>query len=103
MNRKSWSLSQFAVLLLFWSVLPPTVGAEEIQYFPIFVFRTGPVAPSGIPAANAARDYAALIDSARQALATVVCSISCFGEFEVVLREKVFDRTDVIGQLLGKR
>lgn len=62
MNRKSWSLSQFAVLLLFWSVLPPTVGAEEIQYFPIFVFRTGPVAPSGIPAANASRDYAALID-----------------------------------------
>jgi branched-chain amino acid transport system substrate-binding protein len=62
MNRKSWFLSHLAVLFLFWSVLPPTVGAEEIQYFPIFVFRTGPVAPSGIPAANASRDYAALID-----------------------------------------
>jgi branched-chain amino acid transport system substrate-binding protein len=62
MNRKSLFLSHLAVLFLFWSVLPPTVGAEEIQYFPIFVFRTGPVAPSGIPAANASRDYAALID-----------------------------------------
>ena len=62
MKRKSWFLSHLAVLFLFWSVLPPTVGAEEIQYFPIFVFRTGPVAPSGIPAVNAARDYAALID-----------------------------------------
>jgi branched-chain amino acid transport system substrate-binding protein len=62
MNRKSLFLSHLAVLFLFWGVLPPTVGAEEIQYFPIFVFRTGPVAPSGIPAANASRDYAALID-----------------------------------------
>ena len=33
-----------------------------MQYFPVFVFRTGPYAPSGIPSANAARDFAALIE-----------------------------------------
>ena len=34
----------------------------DVQYFPIFVFRTGPFAPSGIPPANATRDFAKLIE-----------------------------------------
>lgn len=49
--------------LLFGSLMAPSaVGAENVQYFPIFVFRTGPFAPSGIPAANATRDFAKLIE-----------------------------------------
>jgi branched-chain amino acid transport system substrate-binding protein len=51
------------ILLLLGSVIwPPHAKAEDVQYFPIFVFRTGPFAPSGIPAANASRDFAKLIE-----------------------------------------
>ena len=62
MNSKLRFLSHLAVLFLAWGSWPLGAGAEEVQYFPIFVFRTGPFAPSGIPAANASRDFAALIN-----------------------------------------
>ena len=61
MNRNAWSLSILTIVLMS-GIWPPGSAAEEVQYFPIFVFRTGPFAPSGIPAANASRDFAALID-----------------------------------------
>jgi len=61
MNRKAWSRSILTIVLLS-GIWPPGSAAEQVQYFPIFVFRTGPFAPSGIPAANAARDFALLIE-----------------------------------------
>ena len=61
MNRKAWSRSILTIVLLS-GIWPPGFAAEQVQYFPIFVFRTGPFAPSGIPAANAARDFALLIE-----------------------------------------
>ena len=61
MNRKAWSRSILTIVLLS-GIWPPGFAAEQVQYFPIFVFRTGPFAPSGIPAANAARDFARLIE-----------------------------------------
>ncbi len=61
MNRKAWSRSILTMVLLS-GIWPPGSAAEQVQYFPIFVFRTGPFAPSGIPAANAARDFALLIE-----------------------------------------
>lgn len=38
------------------------VLAQEGQFFPIFVYRTGPYAPSGIPSANGFRDYYDMIN-----------------------------------------
>ena len=61
MNRKAWSRSILTIVLLS-GIWPPGFATEQVQYFPIFVFRTGPFAPSGIPAANAARDFALLIE-----------------------------------------
>jgi branched-chain amino acid transport system substrate-binding protein len=62
MNRKTRSLSVLGVFVLVSSFLPPAATAEDVQYFPIFVFRTGPFAPSGIPSANASRDFAILVN-----------------------------------------
>jgi branched-chain amino acid transport system substrate-binding protein len=36
--------------------------AAEAQLFPMFVYRTGPYAPNGIPSANGFRDYYALVN-----------------------------------------
>ena len=38
------------------------VAKGEGQFFPLLVYRTGPYAPSGIPVANAARDYFTLLN-----------------------------------------
>lgn len=62
MNRKALFITSLATVVLMWSVWSPRAGAEDVQYFPIFVFRTGPFAPSGIPSANASRDFAILLN-----------------------------------------
>lgn len=62
MKSKDLALSIGLWLTLASSLWPPAVASEEVQYFPVFVFRTGPFAPSGIPSANASRDYAMLIN-----------------------------------------
>jgi len=62
MNRNALSLSGLIILLLTSCIWSPDLTAKDVQYFPIFVFRTGPFAPSGIPSANASRDFAILIN-----------------------------------------
>jgi branched-chain amino acid transport system substrate-binding protein len=62
MKRTALLFSGLGILLLMSLLSPLEANAEEVQYFPIFVFRTGPFAPSGIPAANASRDFAKLIE-----------------------------------------
>ena len=63
MNFKASNLLAVGALALLSGTFPADAPAEEVQYFPIFVFRTGPFAPSGIPAANASRDFAKLINA----------------------------------------
>ena len=55
MFRKTTSV--LGLLLLVGGLSPGLAGAEEGQFFPVFVFRTGPFAPSGIPSANASREF----------------------------------------------
>jgi len=62
MKRTALLFSSLGILFLMSLLSPLAANAEEVQYFPIFVFRTGPFAPSGIPAANASRDFAKLIE-----------------------------------------
>lgn len=59
---KAATTSLFGLLIAIASLSPIDVVAEETLFWPVFVFRTGPYAPSGIPAANASRDYAMLIN-----------------------------------------
>lgn len=41
---------------------PTPASAQNEQFFPMLVYRTGPYAPSGIPVANGFRDYYTLIN-----------------------------------------
>jgi len=59
---KAASTSILGFLVAMASVSPTVTAAEDTLYWPVFVFRTGPIAPSGIPSANASRDYAMLIN-----------------------------------------
>ena len=56
------SVSRLGILVLMSSIWYSARASENAQYFPTFVFRTGPFAPSGIPSANASRDFAILIN-----------------------------------------
>lgn len=42
---------------------PTTVQAEEGHFIPLFVYRTGPYAPNGIPSANGFIDYLKLLNA----------------------------------------
>ena len=60
MSRKTLSLWILAILALMGSFSSFVAAAEHVLHWPVFVFRTGPFAPSGIPSANASRDFAIL-------------------------------------------
>lgn len=60
-NAASTSILGFLIAMA--SVSPTVAAAEDTVFWPAFVFRTGPVAPSGIPSANASRDYTTLINN----------------------------------------
>ena len=62
MKFNGHSLSSVLLLTLIGSLWPPVVASEEAYHYPAFVFRTGPFAPSGIPSANASRDFVKLIN-----------------------------------------
>ncbi len=62
MSCRTSSVSSFGILVLMSSISLSGIAAEDVQYFPIFVIRTGPFAPSGTPAANASRDFAILVN-----------------------------------------
>ena len=62
MKINARSIPAAAVLLIMSMMGTCAADIGDAQYFPIFVFRTGPFAPSGIPAANASRDFAKLIE-----------------------------------------
>ena len=62
MKINARSIPAAAVLLIMSMMGTCAADTGDAQYFPIFVFRTGPFAPSGIPAANASRDFAKLIE-----------------------------------------
>ena len=59
MARKSWALAAAAVLAAA-AALP--AEAQNEQFVPRLVYRTGPYAPNGIPFANGAADYLNLIN-----------------------------------------
>jgi branched-chain amino acid transport system substrate-binding protein len=62
MSCRTLSVSSFGILVLMSSIWQSGAATENVQYFPTFVFRTGPFAPSGIPSANASRDFAILVN-----------------------------------------
>jgi len=60
--NKAAYVSAFGIVVMLTSSYPSVAVAEDSLHWPVFVFRTGPFAPSGIPSANAARDFAKLMN-----------------------------------------
>ncbi len=60
---KAVPVAVLGLLIAMSGASPSIAAAENSLYWPVFVFRTGPIAPSGIPSANAARDFAKLINA----------------------------------------
>lgn len=55
--RKMIALASGLIAGLSAIVATPVVMAQDKQFFPMLVYRTGPYAPNGIPSANGMRDF----------------------------------------------
>ena len=62
MNFRNLFLALSVAAIALSGAISATAMAAEEQFFPILVYRTGPYAPSGIPAANGFRDYYTLLN-----------------------------------------
>ncbi len=62
MKLRNLLLSAIGAMVGLSGLAATAVMAEETQFFPLFVYRTGPYAPNGIPSANGFQDYYALIN-----------------------------------------
>ena len=62
MKLKSLVTTGLGALVALTSLYGGQAAAQNEQFFPLLVYRTGPYAPSGIPAANGAVDYFKLIN-----------------------------------------
>ena len=62
MNLKSLVTTGLGALIALTSLYAGQAAAQNEQFFPLLVYRTGPYAPSGIPAANGAVDYFKLVN-----------------------------------------
>ena len=60
---KKFALAGLLLALGLIGLAPPGAVAQNEMFIPLLVYRTGPYAPNGIPFANGARDYLALIDA----------------------------------------
>ncbi len=57
MKLRTLGLAALGAAILTGAVGTPPVLAQDVQYFPALVYRTGPYAPNGIPFANGYSDY----------------------------------------------
>ena len=63
MNMKKMLLSAAAAAVVATPLLAMPAAAQNEQFMPLLVYRTGPYAPSGIPLANGFVDYFELINA----------------------------------------
>ena len=63
MNMKKMLLSAAAAAVVATPLLAAPAAAQNEQFMPLLVYRTGPYAPSGIPLANGFVDYFELINA----------------------------------------
>ena len=62
MKIRNLSLSVLGAVIAASGVFAGPAMADEEQFFPMLVYRTGPYAPSGIPVANGFRDYYTMLN-----------------------------------------
>ena len=62
MKIKKLLLSLLSATLAGGAIFAAPAAAQEEQFFPMLVYRTGPYAPSGIPVANGFRDYYTMLN-----------------------------------------
>ncbi|MCH9045739.1 MAG: ABC transporter substrate-binding protein [SAR324 cluster bacterium] len=63
MKIRNLSLALLGVAMAWIGATTGTLLAQNEQFFPMLVYRTGPYAPNGIPSANGFRDYYALLNA----------------------------------------
>ena len=63
MKIKKLILSFLGATLAGGAIFAAPAMAQEEQFFPMLVYRTGPYAPSGIPVANGFRDYYTMLNA----------------------------------------
>ena len=62
MKARKLFLALLGGAIAFSGLAATAAMAQQTQFFPLFVYRTGPYAPGGIPSANGFQDYYALIN-----------------------------------------
>ncbi|MGF1610650.1 MAG: ABC transporter substrate-binding protein [Kiloniellales bacterium] len=62
MNLRKLSLAAVGAAVLAAPILAAPAAAQNEQFIPMLVYRTGPYAPSGIPVANGFHDYYTLVN-----------------------------------------
>ena len=62
MNRKAFWICVLLLTIAAWPMATSVPAQDKTIFMPLLVYRTGPYAPNGIPIANAASDYFALVN-----------------------------------------
>ena len=62
MNIKKLAVTGLGALVGLTGLMAPAAQAQNEQFIPLLVYRTGPYAPSGIPLANGFTDYYTLVN-----------------------------------------
>ena len=62
MNRKALWICVLLLTIAAWPMATSVPAQDKTIFMPLLVYRTGPYAPNGIPIANAASDYFALVN-----------------------------------------
>ncbi len=62
MNWKAFRIGVLLLAIAAWPMATSAPAQDKTIFMPLLVYRTGPYAPNGIPIANAASDYFALVN-----------------------------------------
>ena len=71
----------------------PAAYAEDVQFFPMLVYRTGPFAPNGIPSANGMRDFYMLTNKRDGGVGGVQVAVEeCETEYNTKIGVECYER-----------
>ena len=91
--KKLTTLGLGAVAGLAAIAAAPAAYAEDPQFFPMLVYRTGPYAPNGIPSANGMRDFYMLTNKRDGGVGGVQVSVEeCETEYNTKLGVECYER-----------
>lgn len=91
--KKLTTLGLGAVAGLAAIAAAPAAYADDPQFFPMLVYRTGPYAPNGIPSANGMRDFYMLTNKRDGGVGGVEVAVEeCETEYNTKLGVECYER-----------